>query len=401
MLQFFSEAPSSLEEVLERQAIIKSFIRNWSVLERFNYQNIDFREAFEYCTYLSNKKITKSSNSFSKRLFLLLQNKTIKQKKSKLIQLVLLFDHLSSRFFNSINSSLFPPSFQEELKAFYLFVEQADIQGVSAIVKQNRFTNRQALRFEETLLRLEPRLLHKAWEALFTFEAHFSIAKGVLKYGFAFPHFQEGVFTITEFYHPLLKHPVKNSLSLTEVENMVLLTGPNMSGKSTLLKAIGLCVYLAHLGLAVPAAAFTLPFYSLLSININSKDDLMSGYSHFMHELMALKAAVQHAAHGSSCFVVFDEIFKGTDADDAQEILQETIDGLKPHQNSLFFFSTHLQNLKNHLEVQAPEIKKCHISCTLQDNKATFNYRLAEGWSEVKIGKLLFAQTGLRELLRK
>ncbi|WP_066835833.1 MutS-related protein [Rufibacter ruber] len=399
--KLFSDVPATLAGVLERQETIKAFLANWPHLEHYNYQNIDFREAHAYSTQLLQQDPHEPQRLLGKQFTLLFQEKEVRQKKSKVVQLILLFDHLYSRFFSRLSKDSFPSSFQPALHSFNTFIKQAEVQRFSNFIKQNTFSNAQALEYEVKLQHLAPGLLTAAWEFLFLFEAYFSVAKGIQKQGFVFPQFQEGVFNLKDFYHPLLKAPVKNSISLTKSENVVLLTGPNMSGKSTLLKSISICVYLARLGMAVPAAACTLPFYAALSININSKDNLESGYSHFMNELLSLKTAVKIAQAGKACFVVFDEIFKGTNADDAQALLLETVQGLGSLKGSLFFISTHFLNLKEHQQIQTPHVKKYHIPCALLDGKPVFTYQLAEGWTDVKIGKVLFEQVGLSALLKK
>ena len=109
-------------------------------------------------------------------------------------------------------------------------------------------------------------------------------------------------------YHPLIKNPVRNDLVANR--NVILLTGPNMSGKSTLLKAVSLCIYLGHTGLAVPAAKTIIPFYSSISVAINLTDSIVSGYSHFMSEIVTLKNVLSDAIKNEKCFAVFDELFR-------------------------------------------------------------------------------------------
>ena len=97
------------------------------------------------------------------------------------------------------------------------------------------------------------------WNRWFLFEAWLSISKGIAVHGFVFPSFESSAFSIQGLYHPLLKNPVRNDI--TANRNVILLTGPNMSGKSTFLKSVSLCVYLGQAGLAVPAAKAVIPFF--------------------------------------------------------------------------------------------------------------------------------------------
>jgi DNA mismatch repair protein MutS len=232
------------------------------------------------------------------------------------------------------------------------------------------------------------------------------MAKGIRKQGFTFPDFAGGKLAITDLYHPLLKNPVKNSLIINDT--VTLITGPNMSGKSTLLKALGLCVYLAHLGLAVPAKACEMVFFDVISISINLNDDILSGYSHFMMEIKNLKAVVEEARKGKKCFAVFDELFRGTNVEDALVISRRTIEGLTQFKDSVFFISTHLHQLRESLNSDSCQdklsdnnktVSTCFIECQLIDGKPVFTYKLLEGWSDLKIGQLIFEQEGLNGLL--
>jgi len=398
--QLFTKIPTNLEEVVYRQDIIKGFIQNWGLLEDFNYQVINFRESYQFCSILPGISSSANLNPLRRKINFWFRKKSILKNRSKLVQFILLFHHLNSRFLGRLEVKAFPLNFQKSLLPYRVITLKLQTERLASLISQNKFSGKEIHHLEQALL-IEHRTgeLQKAWEALFAFEAYFSIAKGIIKYGFIFPTFQKVGLDVKDFYHPLLTAPVKNSLLLSKHENVVLVTGPNMSGKSILFKSISICVYLAHLGLAVPASACAIPFFRRLSVSINPKDDVSSGYSHFMKELMTLKSVVLGARAGEPIFAVFDELFKGTNADDAQQILLRTISGLRQFKNSYFFISSHLLHLKEQEAVAHTDVKKYHIECQLKEGRPTFTYSLLEGWSEIKIGKILFEQVGLKDLL--
>ena len=172
-----------------------------------------------------------------------------------------------------------------------------------------------------------------------------------------------------------------------------------MSGKSTLLKAFALCVYLAHTGLAVPAARAEIPFFNTISVAINLTDSIVSGYSHFMSEIIALKKVLTEAKTGARCFAVFDELFRGTNIEDALEISTATIKGLTHFSDCFFLISTHLHQLKDMEEIKRGKVSTCFIDCKLTDNIPAFTYQLKEGWSDLKLGRILFEKEGLNTML--
>jgi DNA mismatch repair protein MutS len=97
---------------------------------------------------------------------------------------------------------------------------------------------------------------------------------------------------------------------------------------------------------------------------------------------------------------VFDEIFRGTNVDDALDITKTTVNGLVRRKGSFFLLSTHLLQLDAQLNSDCRErVRKCYIECNLEEGSPKFSYRLKEGWSQLKIGKILFEKEGLAQML--
>ena len=94
-------------------------------------------------------------------------------------------------------------------------------------------------------------------------------------------------------------------------------------------------------------------------------------------------------------------MFRGTNIEDAVEISPTTIKGLTQFKNSIFFISTHLHQLKEIEEVQSQAISTYYFDCGLVDNTPIFSYQLKKGWSDLRVGQILFEKEGLNELLNK
>jgi DNA mismatch repair protein MutS len=237
------------------------------------------------------------------------------------------------------------------------------------------------------------------WNFFYMFDVYSSITKGIQQHHLKFPHFNSDAhFAIEDFYHLDLKDVIKNTINIKE-KNTIIFTGANMSGKSTAMKSISIIVLLAHLGVAVPAGHCNIPFYERIFLHFSVNDNLKEGYSHFMQEIINLKNVLKELKT-KNCFVVFDEIFSGTNINDAAKITVDTIDGLSKYKNSMFIFSTHLNLIENYL-VNNKNIMLLNLESFLTDNELTFTYKLKEGWSKLEIGKILFDKYGLNELLKK
>lgn len=378
----------SEDKIIERQNILKAFGSNMRVLENYSYTVLYLNEVH---FFLSNfKEVNSKSNRF---LFsspsddeILLNN--------KLHQMVLFFHRLESNYFSRITVKDFPEIYRKDLNRMLSFLSFFELKHYELIIREKRLKRKHIKELTNKILKLKTeQKIDTFWEDLFLFEAYCSISWAIKSRKFSFPTFNEEI-SLNEFYHPLVKNPIKNDF--TAFSNVVVLNGPNMSGKSTFLKSISLCIYLGNLGFAIPASKGVIPFCSDFSVGINKRDNIASGYSHFMTEIVSLKDVVLKVAEGKKCFAVFDELFSGTNVEDASEICRTTINGLSRYTNSYFFISTHIQELS---DVTNDNISTFYLDCELINNVPTFTYKLKKGWSNIKVGRILFDKVGLNELL--
>jgi DNA mismatch repair protein MutS len=387
LLQWMTDRPSSVGEVYARQAILKALIGHDHLFRPFAYSRTEFHETYSYLKEIAARE--KSIFFFSRAR----RNREIGQ----LSNLFIFFHKIDEAWFQSLRINEFPEDFRPTILCIRKLFEDLDVRHHYDVVRTH------SLR-ATALPRLARLIIEKVgngevaafWNAFFFFEACLSLAKGIIKHQFHFPTFIEEGLTIRGFYHPLIHNPVLNDIRVTET--VTLITGPNMSGKSTLLKAIGLCVTLAHLGLAVPAETCELAWFDVISIAINLNDDILNGYSHFMTEVMNLKNVLLQARETRRCFAIFDELFRGTNPEDALAISNRTIHGLTQFRHSSFFISTHLHRLKEST-LSDKNVRTHFIECQLARNKPVFTYNLREGWSDLRIGQIIFEQEGLNDLL--
>jgi DNA mismatch repair ATPase MutS len=234
-------------------------------------------------------------------------------------------------------------------------------------------------------------------------EAWYSMAVAVKTYGLTFPEFieQDEPFLSAEgIYHVLLDKPIAYDLVLQPNENFLFLTGANMAGKSTLIKAIGSSVFLAHIGMGVPAKKMRLTLFDGLLTNINVADNIAKGESYFFNEVQRIKNTIYKINDGKKWLVLIDELFKGTNVQDAMKCSLTVIKGFIKIRNSLFILSTHLYEIGDELK-KYPNISFKYFETNVMDDQLEFTYQLKEGISNDRIGYVILRREKVVEMLER
>lgn len=395
LLDILNNPLSTESEIIERQNILNGFLENNNILNDYSYSPLYLKEVHNFLTHFSYDK--KRENSL--KYHILISKKEKYQQQSKLIQLVLFFHRIHSYYFKRINTKHFPKDYKKRLQNLNNFFIGLNLDHYEFLIREQKIRDKHFKEISEIISKLKENVqVSEFWEEFFLFEAYLSVSNGIFKHKYNFPKIRTSQLSLSNFYHPALKNPIENNFDSNS--NVILLTGPNMSGKSTLLKAISLCVYLGHVGFAIPALKAEIPLFHNFAIHINHRDNLLNGYSHFMTEVKNLKNIALKAANNENCFAVFDELFNGTNAEDAFDIISTTLTGLTQFNKSIFFISSHLQQLKEIDEVSNRNISSYYIDCVLKNQTPTFIYKLKKGWSNIKVGKILFEKEGLADILK-
>ena len=232
-------------------------------------------------------------------------------------------------------------------------------------------------------------------------DAWYSMAFAVKKYQLHFPTFIESdnpFIKAKGLYHLLLQDPVPYNMLMSPEQNFLFLTGANMAGKSTLIKSVGASVFLAHIGMGVPASEMQLTMFDGLISNINVVDNITKGESFFFNEVQRIKSTVQKISDGKKWLVLIDEIFKGTNIEDAMRCSLAVIKGLIKVKTSLFILSTHLYEIGDELQ-DLPTIAFRHFETTVTDDALSFSYQLKEGISKDRLGFLILKREKVVDLL--
>ncbi|WP_332648157.1 DNA mismatch repair protein MutS [Lysinibacillus sp. 54212] len=210
------------------------------------------------------------------------------------------------------------------------------------------------------------------------------------KYRFTKPTFHDShEMKIIEGRHPVVEKMlnkqayVPNDCWLTEDKNMMLITGPNMSGKSTYMRQVALIVVLAQMGCYVPAEVAELPITDQIFTRIGAADDLAAGQSTFMVEMLESQHAITHATQNS--LLLFDEIGRGTSTYDGMSLAQAMMEYIHTEIGANTLFSTHYHELTE-LEEQLARLQNVHVSATERDGKVVFLHKVKKGAADKSYG---------------
>ena len=235
----------------------------------------------------------------------------------------------------------------------------------------------------------------------FELDAYYSMAMATKKFNFVFPTWiksETPLLEVVSGIHPLVPNPVDNTISLSSQTNLFFLTGANMAGKSTFIKTLGIVIYLAHVGIGAPAKKVTLSLFDGLITNLTIADNVVKGESYFFNEVQRIKNTIEKIIDGKKYFVLIDELFKGTNIQDAMKCSTAVIEGLQNLRNSLFVISTHLYEISDGLK-KYDNIQFSYFETEVRQKELVFHYQLKEGVSQDRLGYLILEREGVVDLL--
>ncbi len=217
------------------------------------------------------------------------------------------------------------------------------------------------------------------------------------------PVFHDGkALEIKNGRHPVVEKMIDHSLyvpnncKLTDEANMLLITGPNMSGKSTYMRQVALIVVMAQIGCYVPCDQALLPVTDQIFTRIGAADDLASGQSTFMMEMMESQFAIANATAQS--LLLFDEIGRGTSTYDGMALAQAMMEHIHNEIGANTLFSTHYHELTN-LDKELSRLENVHVAAMEQDGKVVFLHKVMAGPADKSYGIYVADLAGLPESL--
>jgi DNA mismatch repair ATPase MutS len=291
--------------------------------------------------------------------------------------------------------------FYNELQSVKNILHDPKLEWLTA-AQTNQLSLLKTARYDYLLRHVMRSPLITVMETFYQLDVYIAVAGIAQAKGFSYAkaHPKENnLFTAAELRHPGIDNAVANPVAFHQHSNMIFLTGANMAGKSTFMKAFGINVYLAHMGFPVAAREMEFSVKDGIYSSINVPDNLNMGYSHFYAEVLRVKKVAEEVSQNKNLVVIFDELFKGTNVKDAYDATLAVTTAFSEYRNCLFIISTHIIEAGEVLKEQQTNIQMLYLPTIMNGSIPTYTYRLQSGISSDRHGMMIIENEGILELL--
>lgn len=282
-------------------------------------------------------------------------------------------------------------------------IESAEFRPVTEAAGISELTQSQAAFFDSLLRYDRIDQVRELLDYIYHLDVYISVASVAKQRGFVKAEVlpkEDNVMEMKSAFHPMLKSPVSNDVTITAQNNIVFLTGANMAGKSTFMKTFGIAVFLAHVGFPVPAASMRFSVRDGLFTTINLPDSLNQGFSHFYAEVRRLKRVAQTVNRYPDMVIIFDELFRGTNVKDAFDATVAVTEAFSHIKNSIFMISTHIIEAGDELKKMCDNIEYIYLPTIMDGTVPRYTYRLEKGITEDRHGMVIIRNEGILDILK-
>jgi DNA mismatch repair protein MutS len=404
LLEHMFRQPLSDEHLInERSGIIQFF---WSFNAEFPFQSSLFELLEAYLNNTDDRTVFSShDNNLVRRINDLMGGhdhdyKVLYKGVTSFVEIL----HVLREFITAISRKTGIIPYRPELVVIEQLLSDIDFEPFLKEKKKGSLSFSKTVEFDKQIRFMKRDKIKKILHYIYRMDVYIAIAKAATECKFTFPKALSKdlhLVNLDAFYHPLLDNAVPYYLQINPSSNIIFLTGANMAGKSTFMKALGITMYLAHMGFPVGAASMEFSVMDGLYSTINLPDNLSMGYSHFYVEVLRIKKMAQELSTGKNLFIIFDELFRGTNVKDAYEATIALTDAFSEKRNCKFVISTHIVEAGEVLKEKHDNINFLFLPTRMDNNKPIYTYRLEQGITEDRHGMLIINNEGILELLQK
>lgn len=397
----FQNPYTAKDEIVAMQDVLKTIsqdIEHWEI--PFSRKMMDMVEIY----YFSKAETVVSENAvgrFFEGVFYRFKYKDFKETAISGSKVVLHFVLEVKKYFSKLEGKQLPPTLQDLKSTVQQILNDEDIKSACSVENIQSLGFIDSITIDHWFRSKHKRKIVALIDIAYRLDVYLSMAKASKELNLTFPEIvdsQNPVLELEGLFHLFLKNPVKNDLSYNNGKHFLFLTGPNMAGKTTFLKSLGISIYLAQLGMGVPAKQMKISPFNALFSSLNTTDNLSIGYSYFYSEVMRVKKAAETIQKDRKVFMIFDELFKGTNIKDAFDGSMLVINGLLKWDSSMFVLASHLTELSKQIDGK-PSVFFRYFDSSVDSGKPIFSYQIKEGKSDERLGLIILQNENIEQLL--
>lgn len=390
--------PLSDEKTInQRSGIIRFFAASQTV---FPFKSSDF-DAVE--PYLANtderSQLTVNESSVARKITNMISIDSETQIIYKGVESLVEVMKKAKEFITSLSAN---EHYHEDKEALLAILNNPAFTAI--LVHKGKLSHTQTAGFDVILRFKHRHEIEKLLTIIYHLDVYLSIAKVANERNFIFPKAlpanQPYLLKLEGVYHPQVKNAVPNNIDVTTESNVIFLTGANMAGKSTFMKSLSIAMYLAHVGFPVPARQMEFAVMDGVYTTINLPDNLGMGASHFYAEVLRVKKMAHELRAKKDLFIVFDELFRGTNVKDAYEATIAIASAFAKKRKSIFVISTHIIEAGEVLKEKHANINFVYLPTRMHGNQPVYTYTLEQGITSDRHGMVIINNEKILDILK-
>ncbi len=397
----FQNPFTTASEIIAMQDVLKVISKNiekWQI--PFTKKMMDTVEVY----YFSKSETVVSENPIGRYLegvFYSFKYKDFKETAINGTKSTLFFLLEMKKYFNRFDKNQLPILLLQVYSTVQQIMDDKDIQSACSVENIQSMGFNDSITIDQWFRNKHKLKITALIDIAYKLDVYLSMAKAAAELNLVFPEIidsENPILEIEELYHLFLKKPTANSLTFENGKHFLFLTGPNMAGKTTFLKSLGISIYLAQLGMGVPAKRMKISPFKALFSSLNTTDNLSIGYSYFYSEVMRVRKAAETLQKEKKAFMIFDELFKGTNIKDAFDGSMLVINGLLKWESGMFILASHLTELSKMID-EKPSVFFRYFDSSVDNGKPVFSYKICEGKSDERLGLIILQNEKIEKLL--
>jgi DNA mismatch repair protein MutS len=400
LLQEMFKSPLSEPEAINRRSLLFRYFQGQDIRFPFSGGELELMEEYLSNTKSNNHVLIYADLLIKKGLRFSIHDEKYDILVSGLLHTTVILN-IGKDFLEQFDDSPENP-FQDEILTAKNILKDQRLAWLDKSSSENQWTLFKIAGYHLVLTSVMREELGVLMDILSRLDVYLAVSRLAREQGFAYAHAlprQQNMLQAKDLRHPRIEKGIGNGVSFSSESNLLFLTGANMAGKSTLMKSVGITLYLAHMGFPVAVQEMEFSIKDGIYTSINVADSLNQGYSHFYAEVLRVKTVAEQVSSGKSLFVIFDELFKGTNVKDAYDATLEVTAAFSAYRNCFFIISTHIIEVGETLQPEYGNMQFSYMPTTMQGTVPIYTYKAQQGISSDRHGMIIIKNEGILDLM--